>query len=94
MTEADAELFSRGVDIGDERPTLPAVLEIVNSGACSEVLLTIREGRFHQVKRMFHAVGKEVVYLKRLQMGPLKLDETLAPGEYRRLKKEEVDALC
>lgn len=94
VTEADAELFSRGVDIGDERPTLPAVLEIVNSGACSEVLLTIREGRFHQVKRMFHAVGKEVVYLKRLQMGPLKLDETLAPGEYRRLKKEEVDTLC
>ena len=94
VTEADAELFSRGVDIGDERPTLPAVLEIVNSGTYSEVLLTIREGRFHQVKRMFHAVGKEVVYLKRLQMGPLKLDETLAPGEYRRLKKEEVDTLC
>ena len=94
VTEADAELFSRGVDIGDDRPTLPAVLEIVNSGTYSEVLLTIREGRFHQVKRMFHAVGKEVVYLKRLQMGPLKLDETLAPGEYRRLKKEEVDTLC
>ena len=56
--------------------------------------MTIREGRFHQVKRMFHAAGKEVLFLKRIQMGSLKLDEKLRPGEYRRLTKEEVEKLC
>ena len=57
-------------------------------------MLTIREGRFHQVKRMFQAVGKKVIYLKRLQMGSLCLDESLKPGEYRRLTEEEVEKLC
>ena len=60
----------------------------------SEIELTITEGRFHQVKRMFHAVGKEVVYLKRLSMGSLVLDETLAKGEYRSLTEEEIEKLC
>lgn len=93
VTEDDIIRFRDGVDIGDEKPTLPADLEIVRSGTESEILLTIREGRFHQVKRMFQAVGKEVLYLKRLQMGTLKLDENLAPGEYRRLTEEEVNQL-
>lgn len=94
VTQEDAELFRTGVDIGDEKKTMPAFLEILSSADCSEVLLTIREGRFHQVKRMFHAVGKEVTFLRRIQMGPLKLDERLRPGEYRRLTKEEVEKLC
>lgn len=55
--------------------------------------LTIIEGKFHQVKRMFQAVGKEVLYLKRISMGSLKLDEALKPGEYRALTEEEVRKL-
>lgn len=94
VTEEDTELFKQGVDIGDEKPTMPAELEILKSGEESEIELTIREGRFHQVKRMFHACDKEVVYLKRLRMGSLKLDETLKPGEYRRLTEKEIEELC
>lgn len=94
VTREDAELFREGVDIGDKKKTMPAFLEILSSADRSEILLTIREGRFHQVKRMFHAVGKEVLFLRRIQMGPLKLDEKLRPGEYRRLTKEEVEKLC
>ena len=70
--------------------TLPAVLEILHP---CEARLTIREGKFHQVKRMFAAVGCHVVYLKRLSMGPLHLDETLLPGQYRALNQEEREAL-
>lgn len=94
VTQEDAALFWQGVDIGDEKKTLPARLEIIQSAERSAVLLTICEGRFHQVKRMFHAVGKEVVFLKRVRMGGLKLDERLKPGEYRKLTKEEVETLC
>ena len=60
---------------------------------CSEILLTIHEGRFHQVKRMLHAIGNEVVHLKRIAMGPLRLDEALASGEWRYLSEEEITAL-
>ena len=94
VTQSDVDIFSRGVDIGDEKPTLPADLVICTSDEVSEIRLTIREGRFHQVKRMFQAVGKEVVYLKRLRMGCITLDESLKPGEYRRLTEEEVERLC
>ena len=94
VTQNDVENFSRGVDIGDEKPTLPADLVICTSDEISEIRLTIREGRFHQVKRMFQAVGKEVIYLKRLQMGGITLDENLKTGEYRRLTEKEVERLC
>ncbi len=94
MTEEDIKMFSEGLDIGDEKKTLPAQLSILSAGEISETRITIREGRFHQIKRMFAAVGKEVVYLKRLGMGTLTLDESLAPGEYRRLTEEEVTGLC
>ena len=70
-----------------------AHLEILKSEEISEIRLTIREGKFHQVKRMFHAVGKEVIYLKRLQMGSLVLDPRLALGEYRKLTGQELEAL-
>lgn len=94
VTEQDVIEFARGLDIGDDKPTLPAKLHIYSSGKLSEIRLTIREGRFHQVKRMFQAVGKEVIFLKRLQMGTLVLDEKLHPGEYRKLTEEEVKNLC
>lgn len=90
VTEEDALLFQQGVDIGEEKLTKPAELVILTSGEESEIELTITEGKFHQVKRMFQAVGKEVVYLKRLSMGPLTLPETLLPGEYRALTQEEL----
>lgn len=90
VTEEDARLFQQGVDIGEEKLTKPAELVILTSGEESEIELTITEGKFHQVKRMFQAVGKEVVYLKRLSMGPLTLPETLLPGEYWALTQEEL----
>lgn len=95
VTEKDAEAFAAGVDIGDEKPTLPAELRILSSAEESEITLVIHEGRFHQVKRMFEAVGKEVVYLKRLAMGSLRLPEDLACGEARKLSQQEIaDLKC
>ena len=63
-----------------------------NSGS-NQVFVTIREGKYHQIKRMFEAVGREVIYLKRISMGPLRLDPALAPGQWRRLTKEELSAI-
>lgn len=93
ITEAHADRFREGLDIGEKELTLPAELEILKSGAVSEVRVTIREGKFHQVKRMFEAVGCRVVYLKRLSMGTLTLDEKLAAGAYRNLTEEEITKL-
>lgn len=86
------QLFLDGVDIGDEKLTMPAKLKIIKSGETSEIELTIQEGRFHQVKRMFEAVGTKVTYLKRISMGPLTLGN-LQPGESRVLTAEEIQAL-
>ena len=94
VTEAHIERFSEGLDIGDEKKTLPAMLEILASKTeTSEIRITIHEGRFHQVKRMFEAVGCKVTYLKRLSMGAVALDETLAPGDYRPLNEKERELL-
>ena len=93
VTEEDVRRFAEGLEIGEEKPTLPAHLEILKSEEISEIRLTIREGKFHQVKRMFHVVGKEVIYLKRLQMGSLVLDPRLALGEYRELSGQELKPL-
>lgn len=90
VREEHISLFQKGLSIGEEKPTLPAVLEIQKSADQSEVLVTIREGRFHQIKRMFEAIGCQVIYLKRLSMGSLTLDPRLEPGEYRALKEEEI----
>ena len=87
------EQFAKGLTLDGEVKTLPAQLELLKEGPVSEVRLTIHEGKFHQVKRMFEAVGCRVIYLKRLSMGSLVLDETLAPGEYRRLTDDELRAL-
>ena len=96
VTEEDVRSFEKGVNIGSqEQPeiTMPGKLEIITSDDISKIRLTIQEGKFHQVKRMFQAVGKEVVYLKRLRMGTLILDENLGIGEYRPLTKEELEKL-
>ena len=80
VTEEDVRSFEKGVNIGSqEQPeiTMPGKLEIITSDDISKIRLTIQEGKFHQVKRMFQAVGKEVIYLKRLRMGTLILDENL-----------------
>jgi len=73
--------------------TKPGKLIILKSDLQSEIELTIQEGKFHQVKRMFESVGKRVTYLKRLSMGSLKLDDNLALGEYRELTTKELTAL-
>jgi 16S rRNA pseudouridine516 synthase len=93
VTEADIEAFKQGVTLDDGYHTKPGELKILASGEQSEIELMIQEGKFHQVKRMFEAVGKKVTYLKRLSMGSLVLDETLALGEYRALTEEELTAL-
>lgn len=94
VDETDVNLFKNGVDIGEEKLARPADLVILGCKAdVSEITLTITEGKFHQVKRMFEAVGKKVLYLKRISMGPLVLPEDLAPGAYRKLTAEELAAL-
>ena len=93
VTEEDVNQFENGVDIGEKTLTKPGLLTILKSEPISEIELTITEGKFHQVKRMFEAVGKKVVYLKRISMGPLRLTDDLKPGEYRKLTEEEVAAL-
>lgn len=93
VTEEDVRCFQEGVNIGTdgkEEWTRPGTLEIIRSSSESEIRLSICEGKYHQVKRMFQAVGKEVTYLKRESMGPLVLDENLHSGEYRPLTKEEI----
>lgn len=86
-------IFKQGVYIEKDVLTMPAVLEIIESKDISKVLLTINEGKFHQVKRMFEAIGKNVTYLKRISMGALKLDDSLLPGEYRELTESELASL-
>ncbi len=90
MDETDQLAFQKGLDIGDEKPALPAVLKILKKGERSLVEITVTEGRFHQVKRMCRAVGKPVLALKRISMGTLRLDEALSEGAYRPLTEEEI----
>ena len=92
LEEDKVQLLENGVDIGEKALTLPAKIEICQEDrmACR---ITIREGKFHQIKRMFLAADNEVVFLKRLSMGTLELDETLVPGQYRVLTEEEIERL-
>lgn len=93
VTAADVERFAEGMDIGEKKPTKPAELVILKANVISHVQITICEGKFHQIKRMFEAVGKPVLELKRISMGALALDEQLEPGEYRVLTEEEINYL-
>ncbi len=90
IPERAVEQFRDGVDIGEAKLTLPAQLEILTSKTAR---LTIQEGKFHQVKRMFEAIGTKVVYLKRLSMGSLVLDSSLLCGQYRPLTESEIRVL-
>jgi 16S rRNA pseudouridine516 synthase len=93
VTEKDVEAFNIGVTLDDGYHTKPGTLTILKAGIRSDIELTITEGKFHQVKRMFEAVGKKVIYLKRISMGPLKLDEELQLGEYREITEKEITLL-
>ena len=93
VTEEDVAAFQNGVTLDDGYETKPGALKIIESNEVSKITLTITEGKFHQVKRMFEAVDKKVVYLKRLSMGPLTLDEDLPKGSYRELTEDEVTML-
>ena len=90
LSAADTEAFARGMTLGDGLEGLPAGLEVLPDRVC---IVTLREGKFHQVKRMLAARGAPVLYLKRLSMGPLTLDDSLAAGAYRLLRAEEISAL-
>lgn len=104
LPEDAMQRFEQGITLDDGTVTMPGKLEIMDCQepaqpgiSCLEentqVLITIREGKFHQVKRMVEALGCRVAYLKRLSMGPLKLEEGLRPGEYRALTEEEIRIL-
>lgn len=93
VSDQDVKAFNQGVMLDDGYKTLPAKLVILKSGDRSEIKITICEGKFHQVKRMFEAQGKKVIYLRRIKMGNLELDESLKEGESRELTEAEVDQL-
>ena len=90
VTENHVHQFGEGLVIDNNLTAMPANLTVINSGDISEIQVEVFEGKFHQVKRMFESVGKKVLYLKRISMGNLQLDEHLSPGEYRPLTPEEV----
>ncbi|MCM3783095.1 rRNA pseudouridine synthase [Neobacillus mesonae] len=98
MSAKEITAFQQGVTLDDGYVTKPAELEVISedktaNGTISNVLVTIHEGKFHQVKRMFEAVGSEVLYLKRISMGSLILDPDLPMGSYRELTEQELDSL-
>ena len=102
LSAEDIRRLETGVDIGEERPTLPARVELLTEDdgrkedkavRDNKILLTLHEGKFHQVKRMLQAVGNEVVGLRRVAFGGLRLDPKLGPGEYRELTEEELAIL-
>ena len=90
ISDEAIEKLMTGVDIGEDKPTLPAKAEKLDD---RKITLTIHEGKFHQVKRMLKAVDNEVIYLKRLTFGALSLDESLEKGQYRLLSDEEIQSL-
>ena len=102
LTKEDALLLENEMDIGDKMPTRPAKTANISYHEMSgkegksmqtRLELTITEGRYHQIKRMFAKIGKPVQYLKRLSMGSLELDASLSPGEFRRLTEEEINSI-
>ena len=101
ITDDDIKVFASGMKVDEELTAMPAVLRRLSDTELAGFLpsggfgaaVTLHEGKFHQVKRMFAATGNEVLYLKRMAMGGVYLDETLAPGEYRLLRSDELQTL-
>lgn len=95
LTEEDMARFREGLDIGDDELTMPAQIEFWGETEDSQYVfeVVLHEGRYHQVKRMFEALGSHVNYLKRTAMGAVELDDCLEPGEYRRLTEQELALL-
>lgn len=101
ITEEDIKVFASGMKVDEDLTAMPAVLRRLSDTELAGFLpdggfaaaVTLQEGKFHQVKRMFAATGNEVLYLKRMAMGGVYLDETLAPGDYRALTEEELRML-
>ena len=92
----EVKQFANGLFVDEELTALPAILKVLSYNSdkdYSEIHVTIHEGKFHQVKRMFTAIGSEVLFLKRITFGSLSLDESLKTGEYRTLTKEEISLL-
>lgn len=94
VNEKDIDEFKEGIILDDGYKCLPAKLDIIEAGEeGSKVYVTIHEGKFHQVKRMFESLGKKVIYLKRVKFGKIQLDESLNEGEYRELTESEIELL-
>lgn len=94
VVEEDQRAFELGIDIGEKKVCMPAQLEIIEADdTFSKVYITIKEGKFHQVKRMMRVRGKEVTFLKRIKMGGLTLPEDLETGQYRLLTVQELQKL-
>ena len=91
--EEDKMAVEKGILLKDGTKCRPGKLEIIKSGEKSEAYMMISEGKYHQVKRMMAALGKPVLYLKRVSIGFVQLDSSLTPGQYREMTKEEIDAL-
>jgi len=86
----DVSRLEEGIDIGEKKLTLPAKIRLITDNT---LYITITEGKFHQIKRMFEAVNNKVLYLKRISMGELTLDESLPKGQFRRLRADEISYL-
>lgn len=91
LIDSDIDLFAKGLDIGEKNITKSAKLEILSGR--NRAYITITEGKYHQVKRMFQAIGLTVTFLKRISMGSLILDKNLKSGGYRKLTEEEISNL-
>ena len=90
LTEADVELLCKGVDIGEKSSTQPAKVSLTSSRSGE---ISVTEGKFHQIKRMFQAVCNKITYLERIRFADIPLDTTLARGEWRELTDEEREIL-
>ncbi|MDO5382870.1 MAG: pseudouridine synthase [Eubacteriales bacterium] len=96
ISQHHINMFKEGLKVDKEFTAKPARLNILNYDKLNDttkVEITIYEGKFHQIKRMFEAIGSRVLYLKRISMGSLILDKSLNPGEYRKLSSEEINSL-
>lgn len=93
VTQEDINLFKQGITLDDGYLCKSSTLEIIESNSISKCYVTISEGKYHQVKRMFESINKKVIYLKRITFGNISLDPNLKLGEYRKLTEKEIEKL-